>query len=286
MDSKSTCQDWFETLKQTSFTTKQRKKVFQALNLLGKESSEDAEEEEYDERGPPPRPKKKEEAERRPGGVVSEVYSPPRVASMAGRSKGLQQGSSFDLLNGWNLEDPEDVKEMWRVLRQEDPMLIVLCPPCAAFSRLQEWNFRKLSLERSINILKLGLYHLDLVREIAEWQVQRGGWIVFEQPEGARSWDEEAVRRIAALPGVQKVTCDMCMFGMNVNGEGLNKKPTGILTNCASIAKKLARRCDHRHFHVPVVNGLPKKAQVYPEEFCRAIVQGLQEECRKEKKLY
>lgn len=94
------------------------------------------------------------------------------------------------------------------------------------------------------------------------------------------------MRRIAALPGVQKVTCDMCMFGMNVNGQGLNKKPTGILTNCASIAKKLARRCDHRHFHVPVVNGLPKKAQVYPEEFCRAIVQGLQEECRKEKAVW
>lgn len=173
MDSKSTCQDWFETLKQTSFTTKQRKKVFQALNLLGKKKSEDAEEEEYDERGPPPRPKKREEAERRLGGVVSEVYSPPRVASMAGRSKGLQQGSSFDLLNGWNLEDPEDVKEMWRVLRKEDPMLIVLCPPCTAFSRLQEWNFRKLGLEKSINILKLGLYHLDLVKEIAEWQVQK-----------------------------------------------------------------------------------------------------------------
>ena len=205
---------------------------------------------------------------------------------MAGKSRGLSQGSSFDLLNGWDLERPEDVAEMWRVLKKEDPALLILCPPCTAFSRLQEWNFRKMSFDKSINILKLGLYHLELAKEVAMWQVLRGGWVVFEHPDGARSWEEGSLRSMMELPGMQRVVCDMCMFGMNVNGEGLNKKSTGILTNCPAIARRLSRRCDHRHFHVPVVGGLPKKAQVYPEEFCREVIRGLQEQCRKEKAVW
>ena len=87
------------------------------------------------------------------------------------------------------------------------------------------------------------------------------------------TWDEPDLQRLTEEDW--KVHCDMCMFGMNVNGEGLNRKPTSLLTNSKCIAEEMDRRCDHTHEHVPTLSGLPLKAQVYPKEFCKAILKAL-----------
>eukprot|EP00435_Cladocopium_sp_Y103_P012580 s2098_g3.t1 len=68
------------------------------------------------------------------------------------------------------------------------------------------------------------------------------------------------------------------MYGLQVDEWGLNRKPTGILVNSAKIAARMSRRCDHRHFHAPTMNGRPKKVQIYPKEFCRQIILGLREQ--------
>ena len=80
--------------------------------------------------------------------VVSEVFSPPRVAELAGR-RGLRQGTSFDLATGWDLSQPSQRQKMWQQLRSEQPELVVICPPCKMFSILQELNYANMPLQES-----------------------------------------------------------------------------------------------------------------------------------------
>ena len=210
---------------------------------------------------------------------VCEVFSPPRIALQAPKV-GLSQGSSFDLETGWDLSKAEERKKMWRKLKEEDPWLIILCPPCTAFSALQFLNFPKMKMENAAMLIKTGMEHLSLAMAIAKWQHQRGRYFLFEHPAQAVSWKEEVAKKVEELEGVEIITTDMCMFGLNVNGMGLNKKPTKLMINSKEMRKRLERRCNKKHVHVPTLCGLPKKAQKYPQEFCIEVLRGLRKQIR------
>ena len=236
LSEKERMSDLFEEPKERCFTNKQRKKVFEAFNA-----------------------------------TVSEVYSPPRVVPIAEKA-GLQAGTSFDLETGWDLLECEDEKEMWKKLEREDPFLVIISHPCTPFSRLQEWNFARMDFGKALNMVKIGLHHLRLGAKIAWWQVKRGAYYLYEQPDGARSWEEPEIQELCRQHW--RIRSDMCMFGLNVDGNGLNKKSTGLLTNSKYIAKSMQKICDGSHFHVPLLHGLAHRAQRYPYKFCRQIVRG------------
>ena len=206
--------------------------------------------------------------------VVSEVFSPPRIAAEAA-IHGMKQGTSFDLKTGWNLDEEKDRRRMWKTLKEERPDLLVLCPPCHAFSLLQELNFHKMGLEKSVQLVQAGLQHLRLAIAIARWQLRRGGYVVFEHPSGARSWSEDELRRLAEEEGMHQVECDMCAFGLAVTEEGLNKKSTRLPTNSEEVAKCMSRRSSGDHKHVPLFGGKAHLAQEYTKGFCKAIIKGL-----------
>ena len=50
-------------------------------------------------------------------------------------------GTSFDLQTGWDLADPAHRRQMWRKLKEEKPLVLIVCPPCTAFSPIQELNY-------------------------------------------------------------------------------------------------------------------------------------------------
>eukprot|EP00959_Pyramimonas_sp_CCMP1952_P228584 4778904-Pyramimonas_sp.AAC.1 len=66
---------------------------------------------------------------------------------------------------------------------------------------------------------------------IALYQLERGRHFAFEHPLFASSWTTKVVQLVAQLPGVRRARIDVCMFGLRVTKDGLNKKPTGLLTN-------------------------------------------------------
>ena len=43
------------------------------------------------------------------------------------------------------------------------------------------------------------------------------------------------------------------------------------------VLEALEVKCDKSHFHVPLENGRPKLAQVYPDKLCQAISNGIVE---------
>ena len=206
---------------------------------------------------------------------VSEVYSPPRVVPVAEKS-GLKGGKSYDVLTGFDLRSEVDRRRMWKSLKADDPLLIILCPPCTPFCKMQHLNFGKMELSKALVLVGEGVEHLEICSGVMRWQHRRGRLFAFEQPDGSMAWKEECIRSIAeTAEGVTTVKSDMCAFGMNVNGNGLNLKTTKWMTNCDEIAEEVGIKCNGDHPHVPLVGGLPKKAAVYPEALCQALVQGL-----------
>ncbi|CAK9011962.1 Retrovirus-related Pol polyprotein from transposon RE2 (Retro element 2) (AtRE2) [Includes: Protease RE2 [Durusdinium trenchii] len=161
--------------------------------------------------------------------ILGEIYSPPRIALHL-RKKGYQVGSSFDLQTGWDLSQDNHRRQMWRILREERPEVLVVSPPCTAFSRLQAINWGRMM-------------------------------------PGHQS--------LAARNDVKTVVCDQCMFGMNVDGMGLNRKRTKWLSNIPEVLEALDVGCDGSHTHRVLENGRPKLAQVYPEELCRTVAQAI-----------
>lgn len=183
-------------------------------------------------------------------------------------------GTSFDLMTGWDLTDPG---HMWKALREESPQVIIACPPCTAFSQLQAINRGRMPMERKVHLLRTGKEHLQLAIAVLKWQLKRGGAILFEHPDGASSWQDPEMQKLAAHADVKTVTCDQCMFGLNVDGTGLNRKRTRWLSNMPPVLKALEVRCDHSHFHTPLMGGEPRRAQVYPEKLCATIAKSIME---------
>ena len=74
---------------------------------------------------------------------LSELYSPARFKPVA-KKLGLRPGFCVDLEcqkpdgTYWDMNKPEDRKEMLRLLREDDPEMLIGSPPCTPFSALRE----------------------------------------------------------------------------------------------------------------------------------------------------
>lgn len=77
----------------------------------------------------------------------------------------------------------------------------------------------------------------------------------------------------------------MCALGEMLQddayGTALVKKATGSSTNADEIVKELGQRCNQGHKHTV----LATRAQVYPDELCRAILEYLMQQMRQDVRL-
>ena len=211
-------------------------------------------------------------------GPISELYSPPRI-SAAAEEKGLKASTCYDLLTGWDLSQEPDHKQMWKVLREERPKVIAVCPPWGPFSQMQAINKGRIDPVKAMRVLYAGQEHLRLAVAGCIWQLNQGNIgrsILFEHPAWATSWQEPELQS-----QVKQVISHMRQFGMNVDGQGLNRKSTRWVTDMMPVAKRLDRQCDGQHSHV-VLEGDKRtmKAQIYPPRLCTEIVKGIQEHLR------
>ena len=75
------------------------------------------------------------------GGVVTELFSPPRVNQALGakRGLGLLPGTSFDPIidtasgEKWDFLQADHRRRCWQRLVEEDPWVVIGSPPCTSF---------------------------------------------------------------------------------------------------------------------------------------------------------
>ena len=221
---------------------------------------------------------------------VAEVYSPPRITEMA-RRMGLKDGWALDLTvvdpddgQPWNFENPDKCKKAIKMLDRDQPMMLIVCPMCGPFSKLQEvFNYPKMAKADVEEKLKAALQHLRFAIELCIRQRDAGRLFLFEHPASASSWYTELVKYLASLSGVFTAKFDFCMLGMTTTGaEGevaAAKKRTGVITNSSAIASILRdAQCRGEHKHEQLLDGKAGPCQKYPDKFCRLICEGIRRE--------
>ena len=92
------------------------------------------------------------------------------------------------------------------------------------------------------------------------------------------------MQRMLKREGVRVYEGDLCCYDLRqtVGGEEYYiKKPTRFLTNSTFIGESLSLKCQGKHRHIELTGGgRTKRAEVYPDELCRAILTGLVRQMR------
>ena len=215
---------------------------------------------------------------REPKYLVSEAFSPPRVAARA-RDRKLAGGWSFEILGEdpvtkrkWDLSDEKEVQRAKHLIRKEGTHVLIMSPPCTLFSLLQSMNkkFDESEYQRAVKLFLAAI-------ELCELQRALGRTYVLEHPQASRAWKLREAVALMAHETTLEVNFHMCGHGMtsrDEHGEGLVFKPTKVLTNSPSIAEKVNVRCCGGHRHVQLTCGRANAAAIYPQSLCDRIIDG------------
>ena len=211
--------------------------------------------------------------------IVAEVFSPPRVTLEAQKS-GHSSAGAYDLVEGYDFRRKRDRNRCMQELRNGNPDLLIVCPPCGTFSILQGLSQDK--KDPTVWALKVqeGKELLEFAMKLFRWQVHRGKLAIFEHPSTSRAWHEPSVTALLHRPDVWRVRADQCQYGLMVNGRP-SKKPTDFMVTGEEIANHLQRRCCGAHEHQQLIGGLARVAQEYPAELCQAMINGAVAEMRR-----
>jgi len=209
---------------------------------------------------------------------VCEVFSPPRICAAA-RKQGLTAGWSLDISvkdpetgRKFDLRNPKDQKEAKRLIRSDCPTVLVVSPPCTAFSIANQGDIDERTLASAVEMIRFSI-------EICELQRKSGRYFIFEQPQSSRAWNLDEVVAMMHKDGVNKSTFHQCMYGLMARDElGMAPayKPTSVLTNHHALVEVLHQRCSGGHRHAQLVGKHAcSHAAVYPAGLCNAVVKGI-----------
>ena len=211
--------------------------------------------------------------------TVAEIYNPNRFGRRAKQFR-LHPGQAFDIELGHDLLKPSVQHSVMTYVQQERPGLVILSPPCEAFSTLNRLldRFRQhnlAALRRHIDKLKRGKVLLNFAMKVCRQCLDQGTTFVFEHPRGASSWTMPSVQRLLKQLGVILVVADQCAYGLTNKHQVPHKKATGFITNNKNVAEALSRKCPKDHPHAWILGNkqISKRAQVYPDALVDAILE-------------
>jgi hypothetical protein len=216
--------------------------------------------------------------------MAAELYSVPRVLPVVMQYLGLDgQILSLDIHTGWDFRQSASQSLSLQILQTWNVLVVILSPPCTAFSVLQElWNFPRLSAEKVKHIWSIGMTFLIHAMNAAQLQLNSGRYFIFEHPAGATSWKQPCVQKISMQPGVFVIQFDQCMLGLVTKVDQIpTRKRTKIMTNIPALVKLLSvYKCDRSHDHCRIegTEGGVKRsvwAQCYPEALCNVLAKSV-----------
>lgn len=218
---------------------------------------------------------------------VSEVYSPPRIVTVA-EATGLRGGFSLDLTapapdgSVWDSSRHHCRRRAHELVQSQRPYLLIGRPPCTAFSNLQNLNRCRPGGNEKVDMQqRKAMVHLAFCCRLYKEQLSQGRYFLHEHPTPASSWKVKCMSGLARDPMVLTAEIDQCAYGLtsrDAEGEALAKKPTRFLTNSKALKQALSMKCQGCKRHVQLVEGRASAAQEYPKAPCRAVARGIIEQ--------
>ena len=168
----------------------------------------------------------------------------------------------------------------------EEPDPFIGSPMCKDFSPWQRLNKAKSDdPEKYVTAKQSAREHLEFSCRMYMIQYKNDRIFLHEHPLQASSWDEECIKKILSLPGVEYVDMDQCQLGQCDEHGNPVKKPTRWMSNSRHILDALRHRCQGRlgwcwqngewKRHTPCHGKVATAAAIYPLKLCRAISEGL-----------
>ena len=176
-------------------------------------------------------------------GIVSDIYSPPRVtrAIKMMPSSEVIAGFALDLTTtevdgrAWNFYGGEMRDRARKKLHTEEPMFRIGSPPCQHYSPLQALPAARRDPEDVRRELIKAKVHMEFVTELYREQLLAGRYLLHEHPLCATSWGSECILDVMAMQGVDSERCDQCQYGQDGGTESPVKKPTRWMSNSPEI---------------------------------------------------
>ena len=132
---------------------------------------------------------------------VAEIYSPPRVATMAGQM-GFAAGWSLDLTtvdeNGrfWDFDCVHMRNKVARKVMNDNPIFPIGSPMCTEFSSWMHLSHQKMLKEVVNESLMKARMHLESCAKLYLLQNHHGRYFLHAHPLGATSWQEPCIQNI------------------------------------------------------------------------------------------
>eukprot|EP00435_Cladocopium_sp_Y103_P013790 s2127_g3.t1 len=203
--------------------------------------------------------------------LVAELFSPPRFSKIA-EEQG-KTGLAFDILQGWDLNQPKIQLEVDRILDQSRPDLLVACPPCKHWGGWFRLNQLQLTLLQKCRLQRVARKQADFVVRQVKKQFDRGGRVLIEHPWSSDLWKYPPMAKV--LRRMHLCRTDLCAYDLSDPDSGLPiRKPTGIAVSHQDMVQ-LAQVCPghevHKHVEGKCKDGesLSAKTSRYTESFCR-----------------
>lgn len=162
-------------------------------------------------------------------GVVTELFSPPRVAHRVRMSRPqiLRAGSSFDPHAD---PAPREVRDFlgadqhqarWRRPREEDPWIVVGSPPCTALSAIKGLSKRRAAPpDREHRLVEGRTWYIVLRRVSTDGRFGEAG----TSCANIRRQAQPQVQQLERREGVHTRVGDVCVFLMrSVEDDGVDK---------------------------------------------------------------
>ena len=149
----------------------------------------------------------------------------------------------------FDLRSSKDQQEVKRMIKRDGPTVLIVSPPCTAFSIANQGEIDPQVLAGAVEMIRFSI-------EICELQHKAGRQFIFEQPQSSRAWNLDEVIKMTHREGVIKSTFHQCMYGLEARdqlGSAPAYKPTSVLTNHSALSEVLQKKCAGGHRHVQLV---------------------------------
>ena len=243
--------------------------------------------------------------------LVTEIYTQSSGVSRQSKRRGHVAGKDYSLELGNDLLDPKEQRRVLSEISKTKPFCTVLAFPCKHWSPLQNIGKARRDRRKWLRSEEESRALVDFAVRVAHVQLAAKRHFVIENPLSSRVWNaHEGLIALSKLEGVEAVSFEQCLLGLNPEVDVGNnvpksisrfctskgdaslphrhKKPTKLLTSSPMVIEAFREfRCRGvplDHFHLPVIGGRDKTeiAGSYPPRMCLEIVKALERQWRRD----